>query len=138
MRGTIPVLLSTAAAVVPVSAAFLGPPAHAATSTTTHRAASKPTATKVTTRTIKGPGVDMRWGTVQVTIIVKSKKITDVRTVAPTERSRPAFINEQAVPMLRQEVLQAQNANIDVISGASMTSEAFVTSLQAAIKTAKV
>ena len=136
MRRTIPVLLSTVAAVVPVSGAFLGTPAHAAVSTTTtHKVAAKP---KVTTRTIKGPNVDMRWGTVQVTLIVKGKKITDVRTVAPTERSRSAFINEQAVPMLRQEVLQVQKANIDLISGATMTSEAFVMSLQAAIKTAKL
>lgn len=134
MRRTIPVLLSTVAAVVPVSAALLGTPAHAATSTTTHKTARP----KVITRTIKGPNVDMRWGTVQVTIIVKGKKITDVRTVSPTERPRSAFINDQAVPMLRQEVLQAQNANIDLISGATMTSEAFVESLQAAVKSAKL
>ena len=134
MRRTIPILLSTVAAVVPVGASFLGTPAHA-TSTTTHKTTATP---KVTTRTVKGPNVDMRWGTVQVTIIVKGKKITDVRTVSPTERPHSAFINNQAVPMLRQEVLQVQSANVDLISGATMTSEAFVESLQAAMKTAKL
>ena len=101
-----------------------------------HTTKAKPTATAVPTRTIQGPSEDMQWGPVQVTLIVKGKKITDVRATAPTERQRSAFINSQAVPWLRQEVLQAQSANIDLISGATMTSEAFVASLQAAMQQA--
>lgn len=88
------------------------------------------------TRTIQGPSEDMRWGPVQVTLIVQGSRITDVQATAPTERERSAFINNQAVPMLRQETLQAQNANIDLISGATMTSEAFAASLQAALQQA--
>lgn len=88
------------------------------------------------TRTVQGPGEDMRWGPVQVTLVVQGSHITDVQATAPTERERSAFINDQAVPMLRQEVLQAQNANIDLISGATMTSEAFAASLQAALQQA--
>ena len=87
----------------------------------------------VVPRTIQGPAVDMRWGPVQVTIVVKGKVLTDVQATAPTERSRSAFINNQAIPLLRQEALQAKSANIDLLSGATMTSEAFAQSLQAAL-----
>jgi len=90
------------------------------------------------TRTIKGPSVAMRWGPVQVTIIVTGKRITDVRSSAPMERPRSAYINKQAIPLLRSEALQAQSANVDLISGATMTSEAFDASLQAALKTARI
>jgi uncharacterized protein with FMN-binding domain len=50
------------------------------------------------------------------------------------DRPRSQFINSQAVPLLRSEVLQAQSANINLISGATFTSQAFATSLQAAIE----
>ncbi|HEX6506720.1 MAG TPA: FMN-binding protein, partial [Chloroflexota bacterium] len=52
------------------------------------------------------------------------------------ENSRSQFIDQQATPLLRQETLQAQNANIDTVGGATMTSEAFITSLQGALKKA--
>lgn len=84
-------------------------------------------------RTIQGPAVDMRWGPVQVTIVLKGKVLANVTATAPTERSRSAFINGQAIPLLRQEALQAKSANIDLLSGATMTSEAFAQSLQAAL-----
>ena len=87
-------------------------------------------------RTVAGPVEDMQWGPVQVTISVKGKKITDVQASAPTERARSAFINQQALPLLKQEVLQAQSANIDLISGATMTSDAYDMSLQAALQAA--
>jgi len=95
-------------------------------------------ATASATRTIKGPSVAMRWGPVQVTIVVTGKRITDVRGSAPMERPRSAYINKQVIPLLRSEALQAQSANVDLISGATMTSEAFDASLQAALKTARI
>jgi uncharacterized protein with FMN-binding domain len=81
----------------------------------------------------------MDWGPVQVTVILKGKTITDIQATAPTERPRSAFINNQALPMLRQEVLQAQVANIKNIygiSGATLTSEAYYQSLMAALQQA--
>jgi uncharacterized protein with FMN-binding domain len=104
-------------------------------------AATKPATTKpVTTHTYHGPNVNMQWGVVQVTIVVKGKLVTDLKATAPTERARSAFINQQAVPMLRSEVLKAKTvANIKKIygvSGATMTSEAFYQSLLAALHTA--
>jgi uncharacterized protein with FMN-binding domain len=84
----------------------------------------------------------MRWGLVQVTIVVKGKVVTGLSATAPTERPRSAFINNQAIPMLRQEVLQAKTATnikkIYGISGATMTSEAFYQSLLAALHAAKL
>jgi uncharacterized protein with FMN-binding domain len=104
--------------------------------------AKKKATTNAPTKALKiqGPGVDMQWGTVQVTIVVKGNTVTDMSATAPTERSRSAYINGIAVPMLRQEVLQAKTvANIQKIygiSGATMTSEAFYQSLLAALKSA--
>lgn len=92
-------------------------------------------AAAVTTR-YKGPPVSMRWGPVQVTIKVRGKKIVNVSATAPTDRTRSAFINGQALPMLKQEVLQAQSATISSISGATMTSTAYIQSLQGALQKA--
>jgi uncharacterized protein with FMN-binding domain len=81
-----------------------------------------------------GSAVEMEYGPVQVEIAVQGGKITDVNVPQyPVDRPRSQFINSQAIPLLRSEVLQAQSAEIHVISGATFTSEAFARSLQAAI-----
>ena len=101
-------------------------------------AKAKPKKKKVVvTRTVQGPSVDMRWGPVQVTVKVKGTKILDVSATYPTERPKSQFINEQAIPMLRSEVLTAQSAQIDLIGGATMTSQAYAMSLQSALDKAK-
>jgi len=148
MHRSIPILVTTAVTIVPAGLIWTAThPTQALTATPkpkptpTHvahpRPVARPTATPhPTVRTVTGPSVDMQWGPVQVTIVVTGKRITDVQASAPTERNRSAFINSQAIPMLRQEVLQAQSATIDLISGATMTSEAYDQSLQAALQTA--
>ena len=102
------------------------------------KAKPKPKKKVVVTRTVQGPSVDMRWGPVQVTVKVKGTKILDVSATYPTERPKSQFINEQAIPMLRSEVLTAQSAQIDLIGGATMTSQAYAMSLQSALDKAKV
>ena len=92
----------------------------------------------VVTRTVQGPSVSMQWGPIQVTVKVKGKKIIDISATYPTERPRSQFINSQAIPMLKQEVLQLQSARIDLIGGATLTSEAYATSLQAALQKANI
>jgi uncharacterized protein with FMN-binding domain len=84
----------------------------------------------------KGPIVDTRWGPVQVTVYIKGKKITDVKAAVQPDTDRSVFIDEQSIPMLHDEVLQAQSGKIDIISGATYTSEGFILSLQKALKTA--
>jgi uncharacterized protein with FMN-binding domain len=93
---------------------------------------------KTIVRTIQGPSVNMQWGPIQVTVKVKGKKILAISATYPTERPRSQFINSQAIPWLRQEVLQAQSANIQLIGGATMTSQAYSMSLQAALNQAKI
>lgn len=83
-----------------------------------------------------GPFVDMRWGPVRAAILVKGKKILKVGITTSPENFRSQFIDQQATPLLRQETLKAQSANIDTISGATMTSEAYIMSLQKALKKA--
>jgi uncharacterized protein with FMN-binding domain len=92
----------------------------------------------VVTRSVQGPSVSMQWGPIQVTVKVKGKKIIDISATYPTERPRSQFINSQAIPMLKQEVLQLQSARIDLIGGATLTSEAYATSLQAALQKANI
>jgi uncharacterized protein with FMN-binding domain len=108
--------------------------------------------TVVTTKRVTGPqGVADRWGYVQVTLVVKKttttvgthktvkRMITGVNVpVYPNHTDRSVFINQQALPYLIQEVLQAQfNPNIGLISGATATSIGFEQSLQAALVAAK-
>ena len=92
----------------------------------------------VVTRTIRGLSESMQWGPIQVTVKVKGTKIIDISATYPTERPRSQFINSQAIPMLKQEVLQLQSAQINLIGGATMTSEAYALSLQAALTKANI
>ena len=57
-------------------------------------------------------------------------------TTRPSDRRTSVMINRQALPMLRDEVVQAQSANVDVISGATLTSEAFIRSIGGALQQA--
>ncbi|TFE31230.1 FMN-binding protein [Frankia sp. B2] len=88
----------------------------------------------VTTRTVTGDAIDTRYGPVQVQLVLVGKKITDVVVLQMPDRERRDIeINERAVPILRQEVLDAQNARIDTVSGASYTSNGYAWSVQSAL-----
>jgi len=81
-----------------------------------------------------GSSADAYYGNVQVKAIIKNGKISDVQFLDhPSDRSRSMMINNQAMPILRSEAIQAQSANVDAVSGASMTSGAFIQSLQSAL-----
>ena len=78
------------------------------------------------------------YGDVQVKVVVSGGKVTDVVAVRyPTDRPQSAYISSVAVPLLRTEVLQAQSAQIDVISGATFTSESYAQSVQSALGLAR-
>jgi uncharacterized protein with FMN-binding domain len=88
--------------------------------------------------TYTGPEVDAYYGLVQVQAIVQGGKILDVQFLEyPRDRRTSQRINSQAMPWLQQEAIQAQSANVDIISGATLTSEAFAQSLQAALQAAR-
>jgi uncharacterized protein with FMN-binding domain len=92
---------------------------------------------KATTKTVKGPIEDTRWGPIQAVLKIKNKKITKVNIGTQPENPRSDFIQSQAVPMLVRETLEAQSANIDEVSGATDISEGYIASLQSAIKKAQ-
>ncbi|MEP6762047.1 MAG: FMN-binding protein [Sporichthyaceae bacterium] len=84
--------------------------------------------------TITGDSADTRFGPVQVRITVTNGKLTDVTAINyPNGSGRDQEINAYAIPQLNQEALQAGNANIDMVSGATYTSDGYITSLQSAL-----
>jgi uncharacterized protein with FMN-binding domain len=88
-------------------------------------------------RTVNGSVVSNRYGDVQVAVVLNGKQIVDVKALQmPFDRARSAAISDQAAPLLHDEVLQAQSANIDIISGATYTSDSYAQSLQAALDAA--
>ncbi|MDP5225973.1 MULTISPECIES: FMN-binding protein [Arthrobacter] len=84
--------------------------------------------------TYTGSVVSTQYGNVQVQVTLSQGKITDVTALQLTDREgRSVQISNYAAPILRQEVLTAQSASVDTVSGATYTSEGYLTSLQAAL-----
>ena len=81
---------------------------------------------------------DAYYGNVQVQVTIQNGKIADVVFLDyPHDRRTSQMINSQAMPYLKQEAIQAQNSQVDIISGATATSGAFITSLESALAKAK-
>jgi uncharacterized protein with FMN-binding domain len=117
------------------------------------RAATAPATTaivpikRVTTKIFAGITAQAnQWGTVEITITLRTTTITTGTKKRVTRKytnlggrysyhtARSQFIMSQSLPILRQEFLQAQNAaGVQVVSGASYTSQAFLQSLQSAL-----
>ncbi|HUI48181.1 MAG TPA: FMN-binding protein [Acidimicrobiia bacterium] len=94
---------------------------------------STPTTTPATT-TITGDPYDNQYGTVQVSVTLQGGKITDVQALQlPDSHQRSVEISQAVAPILRQEALQAQSAQIDLVSGATYTSQSYAQSLQSAL-----
>jgi uncharacterized protein with FMN-binding domain len=87
--------------------------------------------------TVNGALVDTPYGPVQVQLRIRARRIVGAKAVVrPQGDSQTDNINSQAVPVLDQEVVQAQNGRIDTVSGATYTSAGYKTSLQAALDSA--
>ena len=132
MRRTITTLLTVGVLALPVAQA----------------GAALKTTKKVVTRKFAGVAYQAdRWGSLQVTITVRktttvtagkrkvTRKITAVSVPTyPNHTDRSVYINSQALPILKSEALHAgMTANINLVSGASDSSQAFAESLQSAI-----
>ena len=90
-------------------------------------------------RTYAGSVVQTRFGAVQVQITVKAGAITDVTALQLTDDDRKSVqISNRAAPLLRAAVIKAQSAQVQTISGATVTSDAYVSSLQAALDAANL
>lgn len=87
--------------------------------------------------TFQGSVAQTRWGPVQVSVTVATGKVTEVNVLTyPSGNHRDEEINAYALPILRQEALQKQSADIDSVSGATVTSDGYRESLQAALDAA--
>lgn len=81
-----------------------------------------------------GRAANAYYGEVQVKVSVNDGRITDVSFVQyPDTHSTSISINRQAMPYLQQEAIKSQSPNVDIISGATYTSQAFIQSLQDAL-----
>lgn len=109
-----------------------------ATTAATTTAAAASTSSALADGTYTGATATNKWGPVQVQITVAGGKITkSVALQTPTNDRKSVSINARATPTLASEVLSAQRANIDTVSGATYTSDSYKVSLQSAIDLAQ-
>ena len=85
-----------------------------------------------------GSVVSTRYGDVEVQVTVASGKITAVQAIALPSGGRSGQISSYAAPVLASEAVTAQSATIDIVSGATYTSQAYAQSLQAALDQAGI
>jgi uncharacterized protein with FMN-binding domain len=93
-------------------------------------------ATNTQDLTVNGTEEDNGFGPVQVQVKISSGRIVDVTALELPGDRHSNRINSFAVPELRQEVIDAQSAQVDTVSGATATTEAYARSLQAALDAA--
>ena len=117
------------------SSSSSSPTSSSSTSSSTSSSSSGSTEAK----TYTGSVAQTRWGPVQVQITVQGDKITKVTVLQqPNGNHKDAEINSYALPILVQDTLTAQSAQIDMVSGATVTSDGYITSLQSALDQAGI
>lgn len=88
--------------------------------------------------TYTGNAADAYYGLVQVEAVVQGGKLTDVKFLQyPNDRSTSKQISARAMPLLTEEAITVQSANVDIVSGATEISQAFQSSLSSALVKAK-
>ena len=142
MRKTLAVIACASALTVPAGNAWAA----------THAKTAQKKRVVTVSKAVISPVVDVsRWGQLQLSVKVnvttttvgskktKTFKVTDLAyPTYPQHTDRSAFISSQALPLLRQEVLQLKGSSIQLISGATDTSYAFVDALRGALTKAGV
>jgi uncharacterized protein with FMN-binding domain len=92
-----------------------------------------------TSGTYVGDVANAFYGNIQVQAVIQSGKIIDIQFLQyPSDRSRSVRINQAAMATLKSEAIQAQSANVDIVSGATDSSQAFIQSLQSALNKANL
>jgi uncharacterized protein with FMN-binding domain len=123
-----------ASAEVPVTSSGTSSSGSSSGSSGTSTGGTSSSAASAGTTTVTGSAAQTRWGPVQVRLTVSGGKVTAVDVVEyPDGNGRDQEINAQALPILVKETLSAQSAKIDMVSGATYTSEGYLTSLQSAL-----
>ena len=132
MKRAVPIMILTVAGLIPLWRFEPAPETATATSAPSQSVAPPTSAAPSTgddTQVVAGPTVTTRHGNVQVEVTFSGTEIASVRMLQQPD-SGPT---SKAVPQLIEETLTAQSAEVDSVSGATTTSEAYVDSLQAAI-----
>ena len=129
MHRAIPAALITAAAFVLVWQFEPHPDTVTALPQTPAAASGSAPGTTSGQQVLDGTAVQTRWGTVQVRAVFVGGRLTDIQMLQ-TPNDRHAT---RAIPTLKAEALKAQSADIDTVTGATATSDAYAQSLQAAI-----
>jgi uncharacterized protein with FMN-binding domain len=88
------------------------------------------------TRTATGKLTNYGYGEIAIAVTASGSQITNVAvaSLVGDENFRSQSIDEQSIPVLEQEAMQAQGANIATVTGATYTSEGFISSLQSALQ----
>lgn len=82
---------------------------------------------------------DAYYGNVQLGVTILDGQISNILFLEyPRERQNSVRLNQDALPKLRTETIVAQNANVDAVTGASLTSAAYIESLSSALTQAKI
>lgn len=146
MRRVVLAIVSTVAALVLLlsfkthGTSVATPPAASSNATgSTSSSSSSPSSSSSTTsasgtKTVTGDPVDTRYGPVQVKVTVTNGKVTSATAIDyPVNSGRDQQINAYAIPALNQEAVESGSAGIDMVSGATYTSEGYIQSLQSAL-----
>ena len=105
-----------------------------ATSAGSSASTSSDATSRSSSTTVNGTAVGTRYGPVQVQIVVTGGKVVSADAIEyPTQDHRDQEINSWAIPQLNSEAVQAQDGSIDTVSGATVTSQGYIGSLQSAI-----
>ena len=100
----------------------------------TPTATPTPAASGLRSGTFTGQTYSDQYGNLQVQVVISGGRITDVKVVqSPNDNPQSAYIASVAMPLLRQEVLQAQSAQINILSGATYDSQSYAPSVQSAL-----
>jgi uncharacterized protein with FMN-binding domain len=134
MKRAIAAIASTIAGLVLLLGFKTGNPPAASTPAARGTPAGPGTAPGSGTHTVTGLAVPNPFGTVQVRVTADGRHILNVSAVQlPADTSYSAYLSASAGPQLRREALAAQSARIDVVSGATYTSDGYAQSLQSAL-----
>jgi uncharacterized protein with FMN-binding domain len=136
---TLPIAISAALALSPAAAGVANAAAGAERALKSDAARKAPARVTKRGRRFAGKPARMSYGPVQVTITVVGKRMKKISATAPEDRPRSKSINQHAVPILVHEALHAQNVRrVHKVSGASLTSNAFLVSLATAMAKANL
>ena len=137
---------STVAALIAEAAFEPMPPSPAPTPATPTTPTTQPQIASITPKspvppqgkyrdgTYRGAAADAYYGLVQVQAIIKGGALVSVKVLQyPSDRNTSRYINSHALPVLQREAIKAQTGKVDFVSGATLTSEAYVKSLSSAL-----